>query len=60
MVTLNAMFEHPPRYEKYRDARGHWRWRIKARNGRILADSGEGYWNEADCDYAIRLVRSAR
>lgn len=27
----------------YRDARGEWRWRIVARNGRIVADSGEGY-----------------
>lgn len=27
----------------YRDARGEWRWRYKAANGAILADSGEGY-----------------
>lgn len=27
----------------YRDAAGEWRWRLKARNGRIVADSAEGY-----------------
>ena len=27
----------------YRDRKGHWRWRAVARNGRIVAESGEGY-----------------
>jgi len=27
----------------YKDKRGEWRWRMVARNGRIVADSGEGY-----------------
>jgi uncharacterized protein YegP (UPF0339 family) len=27
----------------YRDGSGEWRWRIKARNGNVLADSGESY-----------------
>jgi uncharacterized protein YegP (UPF0339 family) len=42
---------------KYLDARRHWRWQIKAANGRTLADSGEGYINEIDCDRAIALIR---
>lgn len=29
--------------EIYQDRKQEWRWRLKARNGRILADSGEGY-----------------
>lgn len=29
--------------EVYRDAEKRWRWRRKAPNGAILADSGEGY-----------------
>ena len=36
------------RFEIYADRRGLWRWRLKARNGRIVADSGQGYvrrWN---------------
>lgn len=27
----------------YQDKAGEWRWRMLAPNGRILADSGEGY-----------------
>lgn len=27
----------------YRDSSGGWRWRIKARNGNTMADSGEAY-----------------
>jgi uncharacterized protein len=29
--------------ELYQDAVGQWRWRMQAANGRIVADSGEGY-----------------
>ncbi|HUS46902.1 MAG TPA: DUF1508 domain-containing protein [Phycisphaerae bacterium] len=32
-----------PRFEVYRDAKGEWRWRLRAGNGRIVADSGESY-----------------
>lgn len=31
----------------YADAAGEHRWHVKAPNGRILADSGEGYTSEA-------------
>lgn len=31
------------RFRVYRDRKGEWRWRLIARNGRIVADSGEGY-----------------
>jgi uncharacterized protein YegP (UPF0339 family) len=30
-------------YVYYKDAKGEWRWRLVAANGRIIADSGEGY-----------------
>ena len=33
----------------YRDRRKKWRWRLLARNGRIVADSGEGYTRKFDC-----------
>jgi uncharacterized protein YegP (UPF0339 family) len=36
------------RIEVYRDTGGHWRWRAKAPNGRVVADGGEGYHNKAD------------
>ena len=31
------------KFEIYRDARREFRWRLKAANGRIIADSSEGY-----------------
>jgi uncharacterized protein YegP (UPF0339 family) len=44
------------RLQKYVDSQRQWRWRIFAANGRILADSGEGYRNEADCNHAVLLI----
>ena len=42
----------------YRDARREWRWRLKASNGRIMADSGEGYRRRASVRKAVERVRS--
>lgn len=33
----------------YKDNSLQWRWRCKAKNGKIVADSGEGYENWQDC-----------
>ena len=27
----------------YKDGKGEYRWKLVARNGRVVADSGEGY-----------------
>jgi uncharacterized protein YegP (UPF0339 family) len=43
--------------EIYRDARREWRWRLKASNGRILADSGEGYRRKSSAIHGARRVR---
>lgn len=48
------------KFELYRDVAGEWRWRLKAANGRNLADSAEGYARKGDCFKAIRLVRGCR
>ena len=37
------------KWEIYKDARGDWRWRRTAANGRIVGASSEGYSNRADC-----------
>ncbi len=29
------------RFELYRDGKGEWRWRLRAENGEVVADSGE-------------------
>ncbi|MRW85651.1 DUF1508 domain-containing protein [Pseudoduganella sp. FT26W] len=34
-----------------------YRWRLRADNGRIIADSGEGYRTKSDCQHGIDLVR---
>lgn len=34
-----------------------WRWRLRADNGRIIAASAEGYFNRADAEAGIALVR---
>lgn len=36
--------------EFYEDVAGEWRWRARADNDEIVADSGEGYENLADCE----------
>ncbi|HVF67805.1 MAG TPA: DUF1508 domain-containing protein [Pyrinomonadaceae bacterium] len=45
-------------FHVYKDGAGEWRWNLKAANGRIIADSGEGYHDRGDCIHAIELVRS--
>lgn len=50
-------------FEVYRETSnlgqdGDWRWRARARNGRIVADGGEGYSSRSACTTAVeRLVR---
>jgi uncharacterized protein YegP (UPF0339 family) len=46
-------------YYMYRDASNQWRWRLVAANNRTIANSGEGYWNKADCRAAIDLVKGS-
>ena len=45
-----------PVYRIYQDAGVEWRWRLVAANGRIVADSAEGYTREAD---AVRAAETA-
>lgn len=40
-------------FETYQDAAGEWRWRAKAKNGKIIADSGEGYSSASNARRAI-------
>jgi len=46
-------------YKIYLDAAYQWRWNLKAANGRIIADSSEGYHNKQDCLSAISLVKGS-
>lgn len=46
-------------YKIYQDVSRQWRWTLYASNNRKIADSGESYWNKADCLAAIDLVKSS-
>jgi uncharacterized protein YegP (UPF0339 family) len=45
------------RFELYLDRAGDYRWRAVADNGRIVADSAEGYERLAGCRRSLELVR---
>lgn len=44
-------------YERYTDVKGEYRWRLKARNGRIVAVS-EGYVSPTSRDNSIAWMRA--
>ena len=45
-----------PKFELYEDKAGEYRFRLKARNGEIIATS-EGYKTKASCENGIESVR---
>jgi len=45
-------------FEVYTDDAGEWRWRLLARNGRIIADSAEGYSSRISALNGVDTVRS--
>jgi hypothetical protein len=46
--------------EFYTDKAGEHRWRVVASNGKIVADSGEGYINFSDCTDMARKLFTAK
>lgn len=49
----------PAKVEFYPDARGEWRWRVRANNGKIVADSSEGYGNKDDAEKGYVLTMNS-
>jgi len=47
-------------YYVYLDAERQWRWTLYAANGRKIANSGEGYFNQQDCIHGINLTAGSR
>ena len=45
-------------FEVYEDAGEEWRWRLRAANGELVADSGEGYANRSKAMDAVERVQS--
>lgn len=40
------MSAYPNTIYVYQDKKGGWRWRMKSRNGLVVADSGQSYRSE--------------
>ncbi|MFO8116257.1 MAG: YegP family protein [Halorubrum sp.] len=45
-------------FEIYEDAAEEWRWRLRHRNGNIIADSGEGYASRSNAVEAVTRVKA--
>jgi len=41
----------------YLDQKNQWRWRLLAANNHTIADSGEGYRDQIDCEAAVGLIQ---
>lgn len=44
-------------FEIFKNKKGEYRWRLRASNKRIIADSGESYKRKRDCLHGMRLVK---
>ena len=51
--------EDTMKFEVYRDKAGEYRWRLLSSNGKITADSGEGYTRREDAHRAIAALLKA-
>lgn len=58
-LAPNADRLQGPHFEVYEDRAGEYRWRLVAGNGRIIADSGEGYASKSGADKAIDRLQVA-
>jgi uncharacterized protein YegP (UPF0339 family) len=44
-------------FDMYKDQKGEFRWRLVAENGKVVADSGEGYQSKEHCKDGIGSVK---
>ncbi len=45
------------KFELYSDAKGEYRWRLKASNGQVVATGGQGYASERSAREGIASVK---
>ncbi|WP_121822665.1 HVO_2922 family protein [Halostella salina] len=57
VADADTLEHDPTAFEIYRDNADEWRWRLRHRNGRILADGGEGYASRSNAVDAVDRVR---
>jgi len=58
-TEVSRASERTPTLEYYTDKKGEYRWRLKAGNGKIIANSGEGYKTKAGVEKAAGTVEQA-
>ena len=58
MNSLANLLASELTFERYCDRKSEWRCRLRARNGRIIAESGEGYSSLDGCDHGIKLGKA--
>jgi uncharacterized protein YegP (UPF0339 family) len=44
-------------FEVYKDKAGEFRWRLRMKNTKVIATSGEGYSSKSACEHAIDSVK---
>lgn len=56
-AELDAIRTSQARFELYEDNANEWRWRLRHRNGNLIADSGEGYTRKHNAQKGMQSVR---
>jgi len=46
------------KFQIYQDNSGEYRWRLRANNHEVIADSAEGYKEKSSCEHGIELVKT--
>ncbi len=49
--------ESRAKFQIFKDQSGEYRWRLRADNNEIIADSAEGYVKKSDCEHGVELVK---
>ncbi|MFC7139493.1 HVO_2922 family protein [Halosimplex aquaticum] len=50
--------ESKARFEVFEDRGGKWRWRLRHRNGNVIADGGQGYSSRQKAEQGLESVRA--
>ena len=56
-ATVDDLHASQARFELYEDKAGQWRWRLRHRNGNVIADGGEGYTRKYNAQKGMQSVR---
>jgi len=56
-ARLEVLRDSQARFELYQDKGDQWRWRLRHRNGNVIADGGEGYTRKHNAQKGMQSVR---